>query len=145
MPWHVAGWQDCPSTLTSPEGAVAYRQGLTGQAGQGYETLACLRQTQLCGRDVIRGFARARAMLEQFRAAVSALFGADPQAQQEANVWLQSFAATPAAWDAGLAMLEPGLPSNLLFFAANLLLNKTRTDWAKLPQEHRVQLTTAVG
>ena len=83
--------------------------------------------------------------MEQFRAAVQALFGQDPAGQQEANVWLQGFASSPAAWEAGLGMLEPGLPSNLLFFAANLLLNKSRTDWAKLPAEHKAQLTSAVG
>jgi hypothetical protein len=85
------------------------------------------------------------AALEEFRQAVQALYGSDPVAQQQANVWLYAFSSTPAAWEAGLAMLEPGLPSWGQFFSANLLLNKTRTEWSKLQAEHRAQLTAAVG
>ena len=36
--------------------------------------------------------------LETARAAVRALYGADPSAQAQANAWLLSFAGTAAAW-----------------------------------------------
>lgn len=82
--------------------------------------------------------------LDTFKSAIQALFGPDPIAQQQANQWLTNFALTTSAWEASLSILEFGLPVNVLFFSANMLLSKTRTDWGRLTVDQRGQLTGAI-
>ena len=70
--------------------------------------------------------------------AISAAYGHDVVTQQQANQWLHQFASTPEAWAAALALVEPGTPPEHAFFAANMLLSKTRSEWGKL-QPHQQQ------
>lgn len=82
-----------------------------------------------------------------FQQAINAVFdpGADPAVQQQANIWLNTFTAAPEAWDTCLAILQPAVTApNVLFFAANMLLSKTRSEWGKLPEERRSQLAASV-
>ncbi len=81
-------------------------------------------------------------MDEHFQAAVRALLATGDPA---ANHWLNEFSSTPAAWEAALAVLEPGLPTEVQFFAANLLLTKTKSDWGKLSQDQRNTLALTTG
>ncbi len=85
--------------------------------------------------------------METFHAAINTVFsvGADPALQQQATQWLNAFAATPEAWEAALLVLnDASAPGNVSFFAANTLLNKSRTEWGKVPQDKRGTLQHAV-
>ncbi len=84
--------------------------------------------------------------METFLQAVQAIFNpvSDPATQQQANAWLNNFAGTAEAWDVSLAALDAQLPGNVLFFSANVLVNKAKTDWGRLPQERRAQYQAAV-
>lgn len=74
---------------------------------------------------------------EVFKAALQALFGADPAAQQQANQWLHTFSTSPQAWQAAFSCLEPTAADAISFFCANLLVTKLRNEWHKLDAQHR--------
>lgn len=79
-----------------------------------------------------------------FQQALQALFAPDPHAQQQANAWLTSFAATPDAWASAASLLGAGYPQEVSFFCANILLSKVRQEWSHLPPEQRQQLNSMV-
>ncbi len=75
--------------------------------------------------------------------AIQTLYGQDASQQGAASSWLTSFSNTAEAWPTAVTLLdEPSLEAN--FFAANMLLSKTRRDWTRLTAEQRSQLATAV-
>ena len=77
--------------------------------------------------------------------ALASLFSSDPEAQHRANAWVNAFAATHAAWEAGLTLLDaPDVPEAARFFAANMLLGKARGDFHRLPPDQRTLLVQAV-
>ena len=81
--------------------------------------------------------------LETARAAVRALYGADPSAQAQANAWLLSFAGTAAAWDVGRQLyLEP--EEEVQYFGANLLFTKVRGEWHGLADEAKASVYTGL-
>lgn len=84
-------------------------------------------------------------MAEQFQAAILALYGADPAAQQAANQWLNDFAPSASAWDACLAGIDASASPTAAFFCANMILTKLRREWGKLPAEQRGSLRDVLG
>lgn len=54
--------------------------------------------------------------------------------QASANTWLSEFSNTHDAWTSALALLEDHL-EQVSFFAANILLSKTRKEWPFLDKE----------
>jgi hypothetical protein len=84
-------------------------------------------------------------MGDPFHAALNALFGHDPGAQAHANTWLAHYATTHEAWAGCVGLLEPSTPPQVAFFAANMLLSKTRSEWGSLGQDQREQLRGVVG
>jgi hypothetical protein len=75
--------------------------------------------------------------------ALSALFSLDSEAQQQANSWIQTFAAKPEAWNAALTLIDSHQAPEVSFFCANLLLSKTRSEWLQLQHAERHQLQEA--
>ena len=94
----------------------------------------------------------------QVVAVIAALYsqGADPLQQREANAWLSALAASPSAWEQGLAILALPPPEAsggaaaaassdaARYFAANMLLSKVRSDWGKLPEEGRTHVSAGL-
>lgn len=85
------------------------------------------------------------ATAQQLHQAILALYGAQPEAVQQANVWLDSFSKQPAAWEACLALLDPQQSAEVCFFAANMLLTKTRTEWRRLDDQQQAHITAIIG
>jgi transportin-3 len=82
---------------------------------------------------------------EQVSAAVHALYGAhDPSQQQQANQWLLSFQKSEQAWRVPFVLLVPEQPDEVQFFAATLLIQKVRTEWVKLDQASKQDLSQAI-
>lgn len=77
-------------------------------------------------------------------AVVDALYGGSGPDQAQANSWLNAFSNQPAAWDAGLALLDPARPEQTRFFCANMLLTKARKEWHRLPGDRQAQLGAAI-
>lgn len=65
--------------------------------------------------------------------------GAD---QAAANVWLNQFSETDAAWEATARLLGDS-DEQVRFFAANILLAKTRKSWHCLSLEVQQRLLTS--
>lgn len=80
-----------------------------------------------------------------FISAVGALYGYDAQQQQAANQWLNDFSKQPAAWQVGIDILSATSPTEPMFFCANMLLNKVRTEWGQLSEDQRQNLTNTLG
>ena len=75
--------------------------------------------------------------------AIRALYGQDTAQQTAASSWLNSFTTSAEAWPVALALLdEQSLATR--FFAANMLLIKTRRDWHPLTPEQHSQLVALV-
>lgn len=69
--------------------------------------------------------------------AVIALYTGNTTQQTQANQWLTSFQQTNEAWQAGLNLLTVNQRPEIQFFAATLLVRKTRSDWGKLEPSTR--------
>ncbi len=84
--------------------------------------------------------------LATFQQAIHAVFdhAGSPAVQQQATLWLNSFAVASEAWDACLAIIQPASAPDVQFFAANMLLSKARNEWGKLQEPRRSQLVAAV-
>ena len=82
---------------------------------------------------------------ETLKAAVFALYNGSSSEKErsEANSWLMTFAASPAAWEAAWKLL-PEPDEQMSYFGANLLFTKVRTEWHGLPEESKVQLYTGI-
>lgn len=75
--------------------------------------------------------------------AIQTLYGQDTTQQSAASAWLNSFSSSAEAWPIAVALLdEPSLEAK--FFAANMLLSKSRHDWNRLTSEQRSQLVAAI-
>ena len=81
---------------------------------------------------------------QQVASAVAALQDADPGRREAANSWLAAFANEAGAWEAGVALLDPGQGSALQFFGANMVLVKVRSSWGDLTTEMQHQVMVAV-
>lgn len=75
--------------------------------------------------------------------AIRALYGQDTAQQTAASAWLNSFSASAEAWPVALALLDEQLLETK-FFAANMLLSKSRRDWHRLTPEQHSQLVALV-
>lgn len=67
--------------------------------------------------------------------------------QREANEFLNSFAASEAAWGVAFQLLEDeslALPPEALFFAANMLHTKVRKEWVRLSAEQKAAMTASL-
>ena len=78
------------------------------------------------------------AMLKQ---AVFALYAptSTDTARSEANAWLMTFAASPAAWEAARTLLTEA-DEQVQYFGANLLFMKVRSEWHGLPEDAKAQI-----
>jgi len=76
--------------------------------------------------------------------AISALYGGVGESQQQANQWLNSFSQQPQAWEASLELLDPGRDAEVCFFCANMLLNKVRKEWHKVPSEQQLRMASII-
>ncbi|KAG7388866.1 hypothetical protein PHYPSEUDO_011700 [Phytophthora pseudosyringae] len=80
--------------------------------------------------------------------AVQALYGMEGAARQrEANEFLNTFAASDAAWGVGFQLLQDetlALPPEALFFAANMLHTKVRKEWVRLSAEQKAAMTASL-
>ena len=75
--------------------------------------------------------------------AIHTLYGQDASQQGAASAWLTNFSNTAEAWPTAMTLLdEPSLEAN--FFAANMLLSKSRREWTRLTADQRTQLAAAV-
>ncbi|GJP52608.1 hypothetical protein CLOM_g11715 [Closterium sp. NIES-68] len=63
-----------------------------------------------------------------------------PDRKAQANAWLTSFAATPAAWGVAANLVESAQSMEVRYFCANLLLSKARSDLPSLPPDARAEL-----
>ncbi|CAI5483395.1 unnamed protein product [Closterium sp. Yama58-4] len=73
--------------------------------------------------------------------AVSILYtDPSPDRKSQANAWLTSFAATPAAWGVAASLVESAQSMEVRYFCANLLLSKARSDLGALPPDSRAEL-----
>ncbi|CAI7924569.1 unnamed protein product [Closterium sp. NIES-54] len=73
--------------------------------------------------------------------AVSILYtDPSPDRKSQANAWLTSFAATPAAWGVAASLVESAQSMEVRYFCANLLLSKARSDLSALPPDSRAEL-----
>ncbi len=81
---------------------------------------------------------------QQVSDAVSALNGPSAEHRDAANKWLLQFLDSAAAWEAGVALLDPGHGGQLQFFGANMVLVKVRNAWTKLSADDQAHVTTAV-
>ncbi|KAG6580050.1 Nuclear transport receptor LGL2 (importin beta superfamily) [Phytophthora cinnamomi] len=90
----------------------------------------------------------AESPLPMVLSAVQALYGMEGAARQrEANEFLNSFAASDAAWGVGFQLLRDealALPPEALFFAANMLHSKVRKEWVRLSAEQRAAMTASL-
>lgn len=77
--------------------------------------------------------------------AIGALYGGiGGEAQQQANAWLNGFAAQPQAWEACLELLDPAQNAEVCFFCANMLLTKVRKEWHKVPGEQQARMAAII-
>lgn len=81
---------------------------------------------------------------QQVSEAVTALHGPSAEHREAANMWLLEFINSDAAWEAGVALLDPAHGGQLQFFGANMVLVKVRSSWPKLTPEDQAHLTSAV-
>lgn len=65
------------------------------------------------------------------------------QSQATANAWISEFSATHDAWSSAQALLEDP-QEQISFFAANILLSKTRKEWPFLKSEDQDQCCVSV-
>ncbi|CAI5461341.1 unnamed protein product [Closterium sp. Yama58-4] len=73
--------------------------------------------------------------------AVSILYtDPSPDRKSQANAWLTSFAATPAAWGVAASLVESAQSMEVRYFCANLLLSKARSDLSALLPDSRAEL-----
>ncbi|CAI5527967.1 unnamed protein product, partial [Closterium sp. Naga37s-1] len=73
--------------------------------------------------------------------AVSILYtDPSPDRKSQANAWLTSFAATPAAWGVAASLVESAQSMEVRYFCANLLLSKARSDLSALPPDSGAEL-----
>ena len=61
------------------------------------------------------------------------------QVRSEANAWLMSFVASPAAWEAARALLSEA-DEKVQYFGANMLFMKVRAEWHGLPEDAKGQI-----
>lgn len=82
---------------------------------------------------------------QQVSEAVTALQSPSAEHRDAANKWLLEFINSDAAWEAGVALLEPAHGGQLQFFGANMVLVKVRSSWQALTPEDQTHFTSAVG
>jgi hypothetical protein len=82
--------------------------------------------------------------LQRVAAAIETLLGGDGAQQRQADSWLNSFSSTREAWQVALGLLQHPR-SDVAFFAACMLLTKTRREWRSLSAEERAALSAATS
>lgn len=76
--------------------------------------------------------------------AIAVLYGGAGEQQQQANQWLNNYSQQPQAWEACLELLDPGRDAEVCFFCANMLLNKVRKEWHKVPRDQQLQMASLI-
>ncbi|CAM9983321.1 unnamed protein product [Choristocarpus tenellus] len=86
--------------------------------------------------------------LSEVQAAVSALYGHNPDESARANKFLMEFMEQPTAWALSIELLSiAGSPESiapLQYFSANTLYTKVRKHWHQLDAERRGQLSSII-
>jgi hypothetical protein len=76
--------------------------------------------------------------------AIQVLYGGSTEQQNAASSWLNSVVSSPTAWQIAFDLIDSQNSMETQFFAANMVLNKSRREWTRLSSDQKTHLLTVV-